>query len=72
VKALRGIKKLAAMYEGADLTDGLKIGLPDRSWVLLRPSGTEDLVRVSAESPSSDKAGKLAKSFAKKLRELSG
>ena len=72
VKALKGIKKLAAMYEGADLTDGLKIGFPDRSWVLLRPSGTEDVVRVSAEAPSSEKASKLGKSFAKKLRELSG
>ena len=70
-KALKGIKKMAAMYEGADLTDGLKIGLPYRSWVLLRPSGTEDVVRVSAEAPSSEKASKLAKSFAKKLRELS-
>jgi len=71
-KALKGIKKLAARYKGADLTDGLKIGLPDRSWVLIRPSGTEDLVRVSAEAPSSEKANQLTKSFAKKLRELSG
>jgi phosphomannomutase len=71
-KALRGIKRMATNYKGSDLTDGLKIGLTDRSWVLLRPSGTEDLVRVSAEAPSSEKAGQLAKSFAKKLRELSG
>jgi len=71
-KALKGIKKLAAQYRGADLTDGLKIGLPDRSWVLIRPSGTEDVVRVSAEAPSSEKASLLAKSFVKKLKELSG
>jgi phosphomannomutase len=72
VKALKGIKKLAGEYEGADLVDGLKIGLPGRSWVLLRPSGTEDLVRVSAEAPTLEKASQLAKSFAKKLKELSG
>jgi len=71
-RALKGIKKLAAQYEGADFTDGLKVGLPDRSWVLIRPSGTEDVVRVSAEAPSSEKASLLAKSFAKKLKELSG
>jgi len=70
-KALKGIKRLATQYSGADLTDGLKIGLPDRSWVLIRPSGTEDVVRVSAEAPSSEKASLIAKSFAKKLKELS-
>jgi phosphomannomutase len=71
-KALKGIKKLAAQYGGADLTDGLKIGLPSRSWVLIRPSGTEDVARISAEAPSSQKASLLVKSYAKKLKELSG
>ena len=71
VKALKGIKKLSAQHEGADLTDGLKIALSDRSWVLIRPSGTEDVVRVSAEAPSSEKARQLAKLYAKKLKELS-
>jgi len=71
VKALKGIRKLSAQYEGADLTDGLKIALPDRSWVLIRPSGTEDVVRVSSEAPSSEKASQLAKSYAKRLKELS-
>ena len=70
-EAVKGIKKLAAQHKGADLTDGLKIELPDRSWVLIRPSGTEDVVRVSAEAPSSEKAKLLVKSFAKKLKELS-
>ena len=69
--ALKAIKRLAAKYEGADLTDGLKIVLKDRRWVLIRPSGTEDVIRVSAEAPSSEKASQLAKSFAKKLKELS-
>jgi phosphomannomutase / phosphoglucomutase len=70
-KALRGMKKLAGKYEEADTTDGLKVILPGKSWVLIRPSGTEDLVRVSAESTTSYKAGQLARSFAKKLKELS-
>jgi len=70
-KALRGISKLAGKYEGADTTDGLKVILPRKSWVLIRPSGTEDLVRVSAESTTSEKAGQLARSFSQKLKELS-
>ena len=71
VKALKAIRKMGTQYEGVDLTDGLKIGLKDRSWVLIRPSGTEDVVRVSAEAPSAEKASQLAKSFSKKLKELS-
>ena len=71
-RAVKGIKRLAGSYGDADLTDGLKVVLPGRSWVLLRPSGTEDLVRVSAEAPTVDRAAQLANSFAKKLKELSG
>jgi phosphomannomutase len=70
-KALRGIERLAKKHEGADTTDGLKLMLPGKSWVLIRPSGTEDVVRVSAEAGSSEKAAQLAKSYAKKLKELS-
>ncbi len=32
--------------------DGIKFLLPDDAWLLLRPSGTEPLVRVYAEAPS--------------------
>ncbi len=70
-KALRGIKKLAGKYEEIDQRDGLKIMLPKKSWVLIRPSGTEDVVRVSAEATTSEAAGQLAKLFSKKLKELS-
>jgi phosphomannomutase len=71
-KAQKGIKKLGSRHAEADLTDGFKLILPGHSWVLVRPSGTENVVRVSAEARTSDAAAKIAKSFAKKLRELSG
>jgi phosphomannomutase len=32
--------------------DGIKFMLPDDAWLLLRPSGTEPLVRVYAEAPT--------------------
>jgi phosphomannomutase len=38
----------------------------------VRPSGTENLVRVSAEARTSAAAARIANSFAKKIRELSG
>ena len=71
-KALRGIGKLAKKHGGADTTDGLKLTLAGRSWVLLRPSGTEDVVRVSAEAETAEKAAQIARSYAKKLKEMSG
>lgn len=69
--ALRGIRLLAAKYEGADTTDGVKIWTSSRSWVLIRVSGTEDVVRVSAEAESADRARRMAEEFSTQLRELS-
>lgn len=38
--------------ERVDRTDGLKLIFADDSWVLMRPSGTEPLVRIYAEADS--------------------
>ncbi len=39
--------------------DGIKIILEDKSWVLVRPSGTEPLVRIYAEADDQAKLDKL-------------
>ncbi|MDG6981900.1 MAG: hypothetical protein JRM74_00390 [Nitrososphaerota archaeon] len=70
-KAEKALRVLAREYELSELTDGLKIVLPQRAWVLMRPSGTEDVVRVSAEAPSAARAERIAKEFARKLKRLS-
>jgi len=41
------------------LLDGFKYFLEDGSWLLIRPSGTEPLLRLYAEAPSAEEAGKL-------------
>src|SRR5579884_1447198 len=38
-----------------DRTDGLKIWTDDESWILVRPSGTEPLIRIYAESGDEEK-----------------
>ncbi len=43
-----------------DRTDGLKFVFADDSWVLMRPSGTEPLVRVYAEAESPAKSANMA------------
>ena len=49
-----------------DRTDGLKMIHEDSSWVLMRPSGTEPVVRVYCEAPSEaelDRLLRAAKTF---------
>jgi phosphoglucomutase len=43
-----------------DRTDGLKLVFADGSWILLRLSGTEPLMRVYTESATSEEAARLA------------
>jgi len=70
-KALAGIKRLQKRYPEAETIDGVKIWLSRKSWVLVRPSGTEDSVRISAEAASEKESQEIVKSFSKKLQELS-
>jgi phosphomannomutase len=44
--------------EGVDTQDGLRLSWKDR-WVHVRPSGTEPIVRVIAEAPSTEAANEL-------------
>ena len=70
-KASKVIRKMAAKYDKVDVSDGVKVFLPRRAWVLIRPSGTEDIVRVSAEADKATRADQLVKAFSKRVKELS-
>jgi len=70
-KAIRAIRTLAARNPDSDTTDGVKIWVTNKSWVLLRASGTEDVVRVSAEAETASKAAQIVQSYSNKLKELS-
>jgi phosphomannomutase/phosphoglucomutase len=52
----------------AEKVDGVKVWTDEHSWVLVRPSGTEPIVRIFAESDSQDKADLLVKRFAKVVK----
>jgi phosphomannomutase len=43
-----------------DRTDGCKLLFADGSWLLMRPSGTEPVVRVYAEAATAEESEKLA------------
>ena len=54
-----------------DKTDGIKAWTGDRSWVLVRPSGTEPIVRVFAESDTQESADQLVRKFVKLVKSAS-
>ena len=52
-----------------DLTDGAKIYFDD-GWVLIRPSGTEPIIRIYAEGKSKKKAEEMVEEYKNKLEEI--
>ncbi|MDH3364875.1 MAG: phosphoglucosamine mutase [Thermoplasmata archaeon] len=55
--------------ERMDLTDGVKIYFED-GWVLVRPSGTEPIVRIFSEASSSDRATAIAQRFRDQVTQI--
>ena len=52
--AARVIEVLKSKNPGADSSDGIKMALGGRRWVMVRPSGTEPIIRIYAEAESQD------------------
>jgi phosphomannomutase len=50
--------------------DGIKLYLAEGSWILLRPSGTEPLVRVYLETNSEAKLTQIAAEMAGVIEQL--
>lgn len=64
---------IAKTYEGENVStvDGVKIDFAD-SWVHLRKSNTEPIIRIYTEAPSQMEADDLAGRFIAELKELAG
>ena len=54
-------RKLTKEYSEVITQDGIKGIIDEDSWVLIRKSNTEDIIRVSAESNNLDKCKKIVK-----------
>jgi phosphomannomutase len=50
--------------------DGIKVWVPPRSWILVRPSGTEPYFRILAEAPSKGRAMKIVHDYRSKLSRI--
>jgi phosphomannomutase len=65
------ILQILSETEGdVDLTDGVKLRMADKSWVLIRSSNTENVIRISAESKTESKSAKLVKDYTAKIKEI--
>ena len=57
-------------YSDADTTDGIKITLDSNTWVMIRPSGTEPILRVYAEAATRDALDSLITKYTAKVRSI--
>ncbi|MDD1775897.1 MAG: hypothetical protein LUP94_00920, partial [Candidatus Methanomethylicus sp.] len=54
--------KIDSHFSGAVISDidGIRAEFPDKSWILIRPSGTEPILRITTEAMSEQESAKLA------------
>ena len=64
------ISVLTKEFPNSDLTDGIKIIIDPKNWIMIRPSGTEPIVRIYAESDSEEKLDNLMSKFLKKVDSI--
>jgi|Deesub1362B_J571_1020462.scaffolds.fasta_scaffold00004_87 phosphomannomutase/phosphoglucomutase len=53
-----------------DRTEGVKVFFKDDEWVLIRPSGTEPIIRVFAESPNYKRAKDILNDTLKEIKDF--
>jgi phosphomannomutase/phosphoglucomutase len=50
--------------------DGIKIWIDDETWIMIRPSGTEPLLRMYAESTDRDLIDSKVKEYTRLINEI--
>ena len=68
--AAKLITKLKQENPQADTTDGIKITLGPKEWVMIRPSGTEPIIRIYGEAQSQQKLDSIMEQFIKKAKTV--
>ncbi|MEC4847701.1 MAG: phosphoglucosamine mutase [Nitrosarchaeum sp.] len=64
------IKLLKEEFPNSDITDGIKITIDSKNWVMIRPSGTEPIVRIYGESESQQKLDTLMSKYIQKVKSV--
>ena len=64
------IEQLLKEFPDSDTTDGIKIQVDSDNWVMIRPSGTEPIVRIYGESNSKQNLDSLISDFVEKIKSI--
>ena len=64
------ISSLIKEFPNSDISDGIKITLDPKNWVMIRPSGTEPIVRIYVESESQEKLDTLMSEYLEKVSSI--
>ncbi|MDC4229622.1 MAG: phosphoglucosamine mutase [Nitrosopumilus sp.] len=62
------ILSLKEEFPNSDVSDGIKITIDSKNWVMIRPSGTEPIIRIYAESESQENLEALMFKFLQKVK----
>jgi phosphomannomutase/phosphoglucomutase len=69
-QANKVITQLKKEHKNHDTTDGIKIIIDEKNWVMIRPSGTEPIARIYAESDSQQRLDGLMSKYLKKVKAI--
>jgi phosphomannomutase / phosphoglucomutase len=64
------ISELLKEFPDSDTSDGIKIQVDDNNWVMIRPSGTEPIIRIYGESNSQQNLNSLISNFVEKTKSI--
>ena len=64
------ISHLLDEFPNSDTSDGLKIVIDPKNWVMMRPSGTEPIIRIYGESDTQANLDSLITKYIKKIKEI--
>jgi len=68
-KVMKNLKqKFIKKYKNVNIMDGIRIDFSD-SWILIRPSNTSPLIRLSIETKNKKRFGELTEEFYETLKE---
>ena len=64
------VLSLKSEFPESDVSDGIKIAIDSKNWVMIRPSGTEPIIRIYAESENQEKLEALMIEFLQKVKSI--
>jgi len=64
------ISELLKEFPNSNISDGIKIQVDNDNWVMIRPSGTEPIIRIYGESNSQQNLDSLISNFVAKTKSI--